>query len=161
MSQLSWNCGFTNTWRDQAARELQWIQNHHIKTWNLVLPPDVFIVPNGHCSGLQQPVHEPARPTRPPWRYESSQHGIRHEQPQYEWASHGHEPGSNPRHGAFWGSWPKNASARVSWRTPTRHSYTGDEEAISRRGEWKDLMIAANWRLWFSCRHEASLREKC
>lgn len=109
------------------------------KPWQhtYVLPPDVFILPNGHCSGLQQPVHEPAGPSRAPWRHESSQHGIRHEQPQHERASHGHEPGSNPRHGTVWSSQPKDASARVSWRTPTRHTHAGDKEAISRRGEWR------------------------
>lgn len=107
-------------------------------------PPDVFVFPNGHRSGLQQPVHEPARPARPPRRDESCQHGIGHEQPQYERASHGHEPGPDPGHGAFWGSRPKNASAGVSWRPSTRHAHTGDEKAVSRRGEWNDVMVQTN-----------------
>lgn len=103
--------------------------------------PDVFFVPNGPRTDLQQPVHEPVGPTRPPWRHEPRQHGFSHEQPQHEWPSDGHEPGSYSRHGAFRGSRPKDASAGVSRGTSAGHANAGDEEAISWGGEWKDLMI--------------------
>lgn len=70
------DCKIESIRRDLLSMLLLGIHRNHIKT---VFPPDVFIVSNGHHSGLQQPVHEPAGPPRPPWRYESSQHGIRHE----------------------------------------------------------------------------------
>lgn len=99
------------------------------------LLPDVFIVSNGPHTGLQQPVHEPARSPRPPWRHESSQHGVSHEQPEHEWSSYGYEPGSDPGHGAFCSSRTKDASAGIPRWTATGDAHAGDEEALSWRGE--------------------------
>lgn len=116
-------------------------RNIFIEHLNLLFFSDVSIVPNGSHSGLQQPVYEPVRPTRPPGRYESSQHGISHEQPQYERAPDGYEPSSNPRHGTFWSSQPKDATPRVSWGASTGHSHAGDEEAISWGGQWENQIL--------------------
>lgn len=118
--------------------------NTNIHSANLcVLPLDVLVVPNGHRSGLQQPVHEPAGPTRTPWRNEPGRHGFRHEQPQYERPSNGHQPGPDPGHGPFRGSRPKNASAGVSWGPSARRPGAGGEEAVSGRGERRHLLARA------------------
>lgn len=108
-----------------------------------ILPLDVLVVPNGHRSGLQQPVHEPAGPTRTPWRDEPCRHGFRHEQPQYERPSNGHQPGPDPGHGPFRGSRPKNAPAGVSGRPSARRAGAGGEEAVSRGGERRHLLSQA------------------
>lgn len=104
-----------------------------------IIPPlDVLFVPNGHRSGLQQPVHEPAGPKGTPRRDESC-----HEQPQYERPSHGHEPGPDAGHGPFRGSRPENASAGVSGRPSARRDGAGGEEAVSWGGERHHLRAQA------------------
>lgn len=95
---------------------------------------DEFLFPDGAKSGIQQSVHEPARTPRP--SIPSWKHGHRHECSQHEWASNGNEPTQGPRHGAFWGTRSKNASARLCRSSGSGHGYAGHKKTVPRGGEW-------------------------
>lgn len=99
----------------------------------------LFLFPDGSGTALQQPVHQPAWPSRSSFHASQSEpgiHGGKHDAFQYERATHGHEPGQTSRNEPFQ-PWAEDAPASLPWSTSPVVTHARHEEDISWRGGYQ------------------------